>query len=286
MPRFEMKASTVASVALHAAVLGWALISFSSKSFEATPPESMPVDIISADQFSKITKGVEKAKPSEKPKPFVETKAEQPKPVDDMTPKVVEKKEEVKPTTQQPQPEKPPEKKVEPKQEQKSDPIAEAIKKEEKKPDPPKPKKPEPKFDPNKIAALLDKRTPQRTAAAGDVVNTDQSLGRANATAVKLSQSELDAMRRRISECWNPPVGAENAQNLVVVFRVIFNANGTIKEGPDVIEGPATNYGAAVAESAKRAILQCQPYTMLRPETFSVWRDMEVGFNPSDMFRN
>jgi colicin import membrane protein len=39
------------------------------------------------------------------------------------------------------------------------------------------------------------------------------------------------------------------------------------------------------AESAKRAILQCQPYTMLRKETYNNWKDMELAFKPSDMFR-
>ncbi len=285
MPRFEMKSSTVASVLLHVAVLGWAMISFSSKSFEATPPESMPVDIISADQFSKITKGVETGKKSNTPKPLVEKKADIPKPVDEPTPKITEK-QEIKATQPQPEPEKPPEKKVEPKQEPKSDPIAEAIKKEEKKPDPPKPKKPEPKFDPSKIQALLDKRAPQRVAAAGDTVNNEQTLGKSNANAVTLSQSELDALRRRISECWTPPAGAMEAQKLLVVFRVIFNANGTVRQGPDVVEAPASATGPAFAESARRAILACQPYTMLRPETFSLWRDMEIGFTPADMFHN
>lgn len=285
MPRFEMKTGTVASLLLHGAVLGWCLISFSGKSMEVPPAESMPVDIISADQFSKITKGVEKAKPKETPKPLAEKKAE-PKPVEEQAPKVTEK-QEIKTASAQPQPvpqEKPPEK-TEQKPEQKSDPIAEAIKKEEKKPDPPKPKKPEPKFDPNKIAALLDKRTPQRQASAGDEVNTDPSLGKSNATAVRLSQSELDALRRRISECWNPPAGAQSADKLLVVFRVIFNPNGTVKKGPDVVEAPASAAGPAFADSARRAILACQPYTMLRPETYAVWRDMEVGFTPADMFR-
>ena len=71
----------VASVALHVAVLGWGLVSFAAKSLEAPPPESMPVDIISADQFSKITAG-SKLGDKDKPKPLVEKIAEA-KPVDD-----------------------------------------------------------------------------------------------------------------------------------------------------------------------------------------------------------
>ena len=47
----------VASVALHVLVIGWGLVSFSSKAFESVPEESLPVDIISADQLAKVTAG-------------------------------------------------------------------------------------------------------------------------------------------------------------------------------------------------------------------------------------
>jgi len=155
------------------------------------------------------------------------------------------------------------------------------------KPLPPKkpPIKQQPKFDADKIAALLDKRAPQRTAATGDVVNDDASLGRVNATASQLSQSEIEAFRRRITDCWSPPVGLDSAQELVVIFRVQFNPDGSVKRGPDVISGKASASGPVFAESARRAILQCQPYTMLRRQTYDSWKDMEVAFKPSDMFR-
>jgi len=61
----------IASVALHVLVIGWGLVSFSARSLEAAPPESMPVDIISADQLSKITAGI-KTGEKDKPKPLVE----------------------------------------------------------------------------------------------------------------------------------------------------------------------------------------------------------------------
>jgi colicin import membrane protein len=66
---------------------------------------------------------------------------------------------------------------------------------------------------------------------------------------------------------------------------VLFNQDGSIKRGPDFVGGKASAGGPAFAESAKRAILQCQPYTMLRKETYNNWKDMELAFKPSDMFR-
>jgi colicin import membrane protein len=38
-----------------------------------------------------------------------------------------------------------------------------------------------------------------------------------------------------------------------------------------------------MAESAKRAILSCQPFTMLNPDHYDQWRDMEINFDPSEM---
>src|SRR6202049_4963282 len=153
------------------------------------PEESVAVDVVSADQLAHVMAGM-KAGKKENPKPLVEKVAEA-KPVEDAVGKVTEKAPVVTDTAPPPEPkveEKPVEKKPDPpkvaekpKEEPKPiekkpdppkvDPIAEAIKKEEKKP-PPKPvqaakppEQPKPKersFDQSKIAALLDKRDPSR----------------------------------------------------------------------------------------------------------------------------
>ena len=108
----------VASVALHVLVIGWGLVSFSSKAFESTPEESLPVDIISSDQLAKVVAGMKTGK-KENPKPLVEKVAEA-KPVDDAVGKITEKAPIVTDMAPPPPP-KPVEKPV------------------EKKPDPPKP---------------------------------------------------------------------------------------------------------------------------------------------------
>lgn len=292
-----MKVDWAISAVAHAGLLAWGLVSFAAKPFD-TPPESLPVDIISATEYSQVMAGQKKAKPAEKPKPLVEKVAEK-KLADDPTPKVSEKKEikearaEPPPVPEpRPQPPKP----AEAKDERKVDEIAEAIKREnakkreearkqqKKKVAQEAPKKTEvPAFDPNQIAALLDKRAPQRHASAGDTLNSTASLGRSSATAATLSQNEIDALRRRIGECWNVPAGAEGLNNLRVVFRVQFNPDGTVSRGPEVVEATASPFGPTFAESGKRAILRCQPYTMLRRETYNNWKDIEIQFAPRDM---
>ena len=307
-----------ASAALHVLVIGWGLVSFSARSLEAPPPESMPIDIISADQLSKITAGI-KTGEKDKPKPPVEKVAE-PKPVDDdAVGKITEKKEVVTSAAPQPPPkpeEKPVEKKPDPpkpvaenkpKDEPKPiekkpdppkvDPIAEALKSDNTKkpqpkpeakaapPQPPKPKQ-EHTFDQSKIAALLDKREPTRQAVTGSTLNASASLGSTHGSAATLSQSELDAMRARLASLWNVLPGVEHPEELIVTVRIRLNPDRRLAGPPQVVStGNSPRYQAA-AQAAIRAVLQGQPYTMLRTETYDQWKFMDIDFDPKTMFRS
>lgn len=306
-----------ASIGLHVLVIGWGLVSFSARSLEAPPPESMPVDIISADQLSKITAGSKNGE-KDKPKPLVEKVAEA-KPVDDTSGKVTEKPEVKTEAAPEPPPkpvEKPVEKKPDPpkpvvehkpKEEPKPvekkpdppkvDPIAEALKKDESKKPQPKPKPqqtkaapkpPEPKrervFDQSKIAALLDKRDPTRHAATGESLNSTASLGASRGTAATLSQSELDALRARLTKLWNVQAGLEKPEELIVDIRIRLTPDKRLAAPPEIVSrGTSPRYRAA-ADAAMRAVLQAQPYDMLRPQTYEQWKDMIVTFDPRQMF--
>lgn len=280
----QMRVASAISTGLHAAVLLWALVSFSGKTFEVTPAESLPVDLVSVKDFSQMTQGVKKAPKVDMPKPVVEKKAE-PKPVEDLAPKINEK-QEVKATA---------EKTPEPQPMPKPDPIAEKLKKQDEhkevaeKPQPLPPKKPvhqQPKFDADKIAALLDKREPQRNAAAGADLNSISSLGTARGTAAQLSQSEIDALRQRLMSLWNPPVGAQDADQFQVTIRIRFKRDGTLEMGPQVLtSGQGARYNA-IRDSAVRAVLIGQPFTMLRPEHYETWKEMDFTFDTKEMFNN
>jgi hypothetical protein len=282
----------------HAAVLLWSVYSFAGKPLPVPPNESLPVDIVSVSDFTQMTAGSKSAPQAENAKPLVEKVAEA-KPVEDATAKVVEKKEVKAAREAPPAPEaKPVETKPEQKPtEVKPDPIAEALAKEEaKKPEPKKaeaktptpPKKPAPpapKFDPKKVEALLDKRDSTRVAAAGDTLNSTASLGMADGVAAQLSLSELDAFRKRVEECWSPPPGVNSTTKLQVIIRVLFKSDGSVARPPELVSGPASQLGPAMAESAKRAILRCQPFKMLNPEHYEQWKDIEINFDPQYMIR-
>ena len=291
-----MKAGLTISALAHVGLLLWGLVSFAVRPLEASPTPALPIDIISDKQFSQLAAGVKNAPKAETQKPLVD-KVGETKPAEEVTPKVSDKAEvktSAEPPPEQAKPEKA-EAKPEKKEPPKVDAIAEALKKEEvkKKREEAKAKADEqkkqkeaqqPKFDPKQIAALLDKRDPQRQSATGQTVSPTPSLGYANAPPAQLSQSEIDALRRRLSECWSPPVGAANAPNLKVVLRVLFKRDGSVASPPALVAGSPSPYGPAMAESAKRAILSCQPFTMLRAENYDNWKDIEITFDPREMF--
>jgi colicin import membrane protein len=52
---------------------------------------------------------------------------------------------------------------------------------------------------------------------------------------------------------------------------------------PVLVEGSASPLGPALAESAKRALLLCQPFTMLKPEHYDQWKDLELKFDPHEL---
>ena len=283
-----MRKATAISAGLHAAVLLWATLSFSGKSFNVTPAESLPVDFISEKDFSEMTKGVKDAPKVETPKPLVEKKAEEPpKPIEEAKPKVTEKKElqAAKEAAPQPEPQPP-----------KPDPIAEKLKhqdepkqaKTEPQPLPPKkpPMKPQPKFEPDKIAALLDKRDPQRNAATGAEANATPSLGTAAGTAAQLSQSEIDALRARLMALWNTPVGMQDASQTQVTIRIRFRKDGTLAVGPQVLTSGSGAQFNAMRDSAVRAVFVGQPYTMLRPEHYDQWKEIDFTFDTRQMFHD
>jgi outer membrane biosynthesis protein TonB len=306
----------VASAALHVLVIGWGLISFSARSLEA-PPEAMPIDIISSDQLAKMTAGL-KTGEKDKPKPLVEKVAEA-KPVDDAVGKITPKQEVLTSTAPQPPPkpeEKPVEKKPdppkpvaekpkeEPKQVEKKpdppkvDPIAEALKSEEAKkpkptpkpeakvapPQPPKPKQ-ERTFDQSKIAALLDKRDPARQAITGASLNQTSSLGTHAGNADAIVATWKSAFVGAVRRCFSFPYNGQDSDQFEVDIDIQLRRDGTVASAPVIVavRGPSRSVGVAMAESAKRAIEQCQAYAFLPKDQYDTWKYIPMTFGLKEL---
>jgi len=308
---FKVDKTMAASVALHVLVIGWGLVSFSTRAFESHQEESVTVDVVSASAFAKA--GMKTGK-KDNPKPLAEKVAEA-KPVEDAVGKISEKPPVVTDTAPPPSPkveEKPVEKKPDPpkpvaeskpKEEPKPiekkpdppkiDPIAEALKRQEKKP-PPKPpaqvaaKPPEPSkpkaervFDQSKIAALLDKRDPTREAVAGDALNSNAALGLARGRAADNSATWVGMFTEQVERCWKKPYGGIEAQRIEAQFDIKLRKDGMLEATPVAMTSPSSAFHRVFLESGLRAIIACAPYK-LPPALFADWKWFTPIFDSSE----
>ncbi|HEY8263028.1 MAG TPA: cell envelope integrity protein TolA [Methyloceanibacter sp.] len=277
-----MRRSTVISIALHAAILVWAVAIFPSARLDAPPLLDVPVDVMSPSEFTKLKAGMVDAKddgPLEKkpdaPKPKALTEKTEPKPEE----KVPDKEAEAKP-------------KDEPKTEEKKE-VVKAEKPKPVKTEPPKKPKPAPEakkrdFNADRISALLnkipDQSQPTPKAADTPPEAKKETHGQSTGTEMTMSVNEIDALRAKIAQCWSPPPGGLGAEHIVVRLRMQLNEDGSLVGYPSVENGGGSGFFQAAADSAVRAVYQCQPYSSLPADKYAVWRDLILNFDPSQMY--
>lgn len=281
-----------------------------------TPPEpqetAKPEPVKPPEPAPKPKQVAEKPKPPA-PKPerqeLVAPPAPEPDPVAVKPPEPAPPKEEPKPEpVAQPEPEKPaPEPEKKPVQVAEKPPEPEKKPKVEPKPEPPapspfasaptpglkpKPKPEQPAFNPNRIAALLDKSQKKETKPLLERLASKVASQEPNKPAPKarvsdqpLTMSEIDAIRYQIEQCWSVPAGARDAEDLVVRIRLFLNTDGSLSRAPELVDEPAdgNDFYRTAAESARRAVLQCSPLKNLPADKYERWREVVLTFNPRQM---
>ena len=287
-----MRKSAFISIALHLAILLWVLVVFpSGRALDAPRIEDVPIDIVSPSEFTKIKAGMV----DEKDEAPLAPKPEEPKPK-----AAAPKAEAVPPPPPAPQekaeekPEPKPEKVEKPKEaEAKKEPLP---KKAEAKPEKPK-VKPKPKPAPqaetkrdvnvDRMAALLNKlpdaAREARTENAPPDTPRKKVKGQSTGTQMTMAVNEIDALRAKIAQCWNPPPGGLGADAIIVKLRLQLNEDGSLIGYPTVANSGSSPFFQAAADSAVRAVYQCQPYE-LPAEKYAVWRDMILNFDPRQMY--
>lgn len=162
-------------------------------------------------------------------------------------------------------------------------------------------------FDPDKIAALLnrDPTADNRPAANDEPVKPwrqprsldEQALaapeddlrerrvayGEPQGRDTSMSANEIDAFRSQVSRCWTPPVGGLGSDRIIVKLRIALNQDGSLAFPPEVSNRDSSPFFRSAAESAMRAVMQCQPYQM-PPSKYDAWRDMLLTFDPRQMY--
>ncbi|MGH6875261.1 MAG: hypothetical protein ACREDW_09600 [Aestuariivirgaceae bacterium] len=294
-----MRYSLAISVAIHAAILLAAIIALPAPdNFKVEELDSIPVDVVSIEELSqrKATVKAEEKKPVEKPapqKPVVEEKKPEPKPAEEVKKAALEPEAAPLPEPVEKQPDPKPleelikkTEKAEPKTEEKKTAEAPAVK-PKLKPDKPK-KKAKKELDVDKVTALLNKiedepaSPPKIEDLAGEPEQGDFNLASGN--DMRMSANEIDWLRHKIRECWNPPVGVMEAQGLQVHVQIELDQSGAVLGQPAVVNSSAHPLFGVAASSAVRAVLRCQPYDRLPIAKYDAWRSIILNFDPVEMF--
>ena len=140
-------------------------------------------------------------------------------------------------------------------------------------------------FDPNTIAALIDKSKVEsaETKKKLDKLTQDQER---NVEFSSLSLSEEDALKAQIFGCWSIPLGLPYNEDLLVRIKLQLNPDGTIISSEILdharMNMPGQGFYKVLAESALRAIKLCQPLRV--PTTgYERWKDLQLNFDAREM---
>ena len=140
-------------------------------------------------------------------------------------------------------------------------------------------------FDPNNIAALIDK-------SKEDFAETKKRINRVtqdqdpNIENTGLSLSEEDALKAQIFGCWSIPLGLPYNENLLVRIKLELKPDGSIINSEILdharMNKPGQGFYKVLAESALRAIKLCQPLRV--PTTgYERWKDLQLNFDAREM---
>jgi colicin import membrane protein len=160
------------------------------------------------------------------------------------------------------------------------------------------------KFDPNKLAELIDKapddgqpkalidksKKPAGAKPTGDsqtATNVGPSAGTKEGRDTVLSAREADMLASLIDSklrgCWRLPAGGGGMQTPIVVLSWRLKQDGTLEGEPQVLQPQATPMFKLAAEAAVNAVKSCVPF-QLPPDKYVNWRDIRSwSFDPSKM---
>ncbi len=224
-----------------------------------------------------------------------------PQPTPEPKPQPIPKPEEAKPQPKPPEsaPPTPPQKAPPPPPVEDAEALPEKPKEIKKPPEPkkPEPKKPEekPKPKPDMLASILKNvaKIQPKTPAKPDKPTKEEPKEEQSEPDVpapslsdRLSISEEDALRRQIGSCWNIPIGARNAEQLVVEVLIEVNPDRTVRSVRvvDQMRMASDQFFRSAAESAVRALRHplCTPLA-LPPDKYDQWKVIRFNFDPRDV---
>lgn len=168
------------------------------------------------------------------------------------------------------------------------------------KPAPPQPRpdvtprskpKPPSRFDASRVAALIDRSLEEAPAPAETAEDREKRLEE----AVERQQPSLQdriatatlqaAIRQKVQNCWIVPAGAKDVAEMSVGIRIQLRPDGTLARPPQFVRSGdmGNEFYRIFAESARRAVQNCEPYDTLPVAQYDRWRLIDFTFDASQM---
>ncbi len=140
-------------------------------------------------------------------------------------------------------------------------------------------------FDPNNIAALIDK-SKEETAEVIKKNNDITQDQERNIENTGLTLSEEDALKAQIFGCWSIPLGLPYNENLLVRIKLKLKPDGSVTKTEILdharMNKPGQGFYKVLAESALRAVKLCQPLRV--PTTgYERWKELQLNFDAREM---
>ena len=140
-------------------------------------------------------------------------------------------------------------------------------------------------FDPNTIAALIDKSKEELAETTLKTNKVTQSQDK-NMNISGLTLNEEDALKAQIFGCWSIPLGLPYNENLLVRIKLKLKPDGSVIKTEILdharMNKPGQGFFKVLAESALRAIQLCQPLRV--PTTgYERWKDLQLNFDAREM---
>lgn len=296
----------IVSALLHAGIVALTLISIPATAELNPPEEFVPVEMLTIAETTNVKAQAKAEEPKDEPKPAA---TPEPKPKASPTP---EPKPDPPKPEPKPEPEPPPPEDVAAADPEPVPPApAEPTPAPEPEPTPPptpreKPKavteppqevaaaEPEPEPEPAEedpfdidaaVAGLEDKEDTEDPAeTAPEEPPADEAPQQGKGDPSRETMAIMDAFKTQIAKCWSPPVGAPEAEELVVTLRIRLNRDGSLAgmpeyKNPERLSDP---YYRAAAEAARRAVMGCQNYE-LPADSYDQWSALTLNFDPTEM---
>ncbi len=140
-------------------------------------------------------------------------------------------------------------------------------------------------FDPNNIAALIDKSKEDLAETTKKIDKITQSNDMSMDFS-KLTLSEEDALKAQIFTCWSVPIGLPYSEDLLVRVKLNLKPDGSVQklEMLDHVKmnTPGQETFRTLADSVRRAIQLCNPLKV-PTSGYERWKNMILNFDARDM---